>query len=72
MICSAKKLVCLAPGKGKAMIVERLLCETVSRDCPATVMRHHPDATLLIDQDALLVYHHSVPLVNRHDDGCFS
>ena len=52
MICSAKKLVCLAPGKGKAVIVERLLSETVSSQCPATVMRHHPDATLLIDQDA--------------------
>ena len=52
MICSGKKLVCLASGKAKAMIVERLLCETVSSDCPATVMRHHPDATLLIDQEA--------------------
>ena len=52
MICSAKKLVCLAPGNSKAMIIKQLLHDAISSHCPATVMRHHPDATLLIDQDA--------------------
>lgn len=46
------KLIASVPGKRKASIVRRALDEPVSTDCPATLLRTHPDATIYLDRDS--------------------
>ena len=51
-ICSAKRIFCLASGKNKANIVKRMLCDSISPNCPASILRKQSQATLFLDQDA--------------------
>ncbi len=46
------KLILSIPGTRKAHIIRRALEDPISPDCPATVLRKHPDATAYLDQDA--------------------
>ncbi len=52
MICSAKKIICLAPAKRKAKVVKEMLQESISIDCPASILRQQPQATLFLDVDS--------------------
>lgn len=52
MICSAKKIICLAPEKRKAKIVKQMLDCTISTDCPASILRTQQQATLFLDVDS--------------------
>ncbi|NMG06096.1 glucosamine-6-phosphate deaminase [Brasilonema sp. UFV-L1] len=52
MICSAKKIICLAPGKRKAKIVKRMLESDITTDCPASILRTQQQATLFLDVDS--------------------
>jgi glucosamine-6-phosphate deaminase len=49
MICSAKKIICLAPEKRKANVVKEMLQGAISTDCPASILRQQPQATLFLD-----------------------
>ena len=49
-ICSAKKILCLAPGKHKAKIVGKTLQGSISEDCPASVLRRQKQAILFLDR----------------------
>lgn len=51
-LCSAKKMVCVAPETRKAKAVKAALHGPISPACPASVLRKQPHATLLIDQDS--------------------
>mgnify|MGYP001220313137 CR=1 FL=1 len=46
------KLIVSVPGIRKAGIVSRVLGETISTACPATILRTHPDATLYLDEES--------------------
>ncbi|MGB7266449.1 MAG: glucosamine-6-phosphate deaminase [Terracidiphilus sp.] len=46
------KLILTVPGERKAQIVKRTLREAVSENCPATILRTHPDATLFLDAES--------------------
>ena len=46
------KLIISVPGDRKAAIVRRTLQDPISTDCPATILRTHPDATLYLDTDS--------------------
>ena len=48
----APKLIASVPGKRKASIVRRALTEAISLDCPATILRTHPDVTLYLDLES--------------------
>ncbi len=48
----AKRLILIASGKQKATIVRRIMEEEVSEDIPATIVKIHPNSTLLIDYQA--------------------
>ncbi|WP_375477781.1 glucosamine-6-phosphate deaminase [uncultured Nostoc sp.] len=48
-ICSAKKIICLAPEKRKANVVREMLESYVGKDCPASILRQQPQATLFLD-----------------------
>ena len=51
-IMSARHLVLLATGKGKAEAVHHLAEGPVSAMWPATILQHHPHVTVLVDDAA--------------------
>jgi glucosamine-6-phosphate deaminase len=46
------KLILTVPGSRKAAAVRRTLHGPVSTDCPATILRTHPDVTIYLDMDS--------------------
>lgn len=46
------KLILSVPGGRKAGIVKRAFTEPISTDCPATILRTHPDATIYLDPES--------------------
>ncbi len=52
MICAAKKIICLAPGKHKANIVKQLLEGKITEELPASILRKQPQANLLLDAES--------------------
>ncbi|MDZ8263997.1 glucosamine-6-phosphate deaminase [Nostoc sp. ChiQUE01b] len=48
-ICSAKKIICLAPEKRKANVVKEMVQGSISTNCPAAILRQQPQATLFLD-----------------------
>ncbi|MGC1781031.1 MAG: glucosamine-6-phosphate deaminase [Acidobacteriaceae bacterium] len=51
-ILRVPQLLVTAPGRRKAEIVRRTIEETISTDCPATILRTHPNVTLYLDEDS--------------------
>ncbi len=51
-IMSARHLVLLATGRGKAEAVHQLVEGPVSALWPATILQHHPHVTVLVDEAA--------------------
>jgi glucosamine-6-phosphate deaminase len=51
-LCSAQKMLCIAPEKRKAKAVFDALRGPVSTACPASVLRKQPHATLFLDKDS--------------------
>ncbi len=49
---SARHLVLLAQGRGKAEAVHQLVEGPVSAMWPGTVLQHHPHVTVLVDDAA--------------------
>ena len=49
MICAAKKIICLAPGKSKAKLIKQLLEGNITQQFPASILRNQPQANLLLD-----------------------
>ncbi|WP_445635290.1 Glucosamine-6-phosphate deaminase [Nostoc sp. DSM 114161] len=48
-ICSAKKIICLAPETRKANVVKQMLQGAITTECPASILRQQPQATLFLD-----------------------
>ena len=46
------KLIVSVPGNRKAEIMRRTLEEVISTECPATILRTHPDVTVYLDRDS--------------------
>ena len=46
------RLIASVPGPRKAHIVYRALTEPITTECPATLMRKHPDCTVYLDQES--------------------
>lgn len=46
------KLIAIVPRPRKAGIIRRALEEPISTDCPATILRTHPNATVYVDMDS--------------------
>ena len=46
------RLILAVPGKTKAAAVKAALDGPVTGDCPASILRRHPNATLYIDRDS--------------------
>ncbi len=55
MLCSAKKILCLVPGKGKASAVKEILQGSITHDSPGSILRTQAAATLFLDADSASV-----------------
>ncbi|MEO1400071.1 MAG: glucosamine-6-phosphate deaminase [Cyanobacteria bacterium J06635_1] len=51
-ILAVQSLVCVAFGENKAHIVKRLLQGPITPECPASILRKHPQTTLFLDAAA--------------------
>ena len=51
-IFKARKIVILASGEGKAEAVKKMLKGNITTTCPASLLRLHPDVTLICDKEA--------------------
>ena len=56
-LMSGKAIVCVVPGTRKAHAVQATVQHPISTDCPATILRRHPDAVLYLDPDASRLLH---------------
>lgn len=52
-LMAGRHLVCAVPGPTKRAAVARLLSGSIGTDCPATILRTHPDCTLHVDAESL-------------------
>ena len=52
-LMAGRHLCCAVPGPTKRAAVARLLSGSIASDCPATILRTHPDCTLHVDPDSL-------------------
>lgn len=46
------RLIVTVPGERKAEIVRRALQDPIAEECPATILRRHPNATLFLDAES--------------------
>ena len=51
-LCSAQKMLCIAPEKRKAKAVVDALRGPISTACPASILRKQAHATLFLDKDS--------------------
>jgi glucosamine-6-phosphate deaminase len=51
-ILSAKFIYCMVPAHSKAEAVKKTLQDSISTDCPATILRNHENAILFLDNDS--------------------
>lgn len=51
-LMAGARLFCAVPGPAKRAAVRRALRGPVATDCPASVLRRHPDCTLYLDADS--------------------
>jgi glucosamine-6-phosphate deaminase len=49
---NAPQLFCIVPAPTKAKAVARTVNGEINEECPATVLRNHPDAVLYLDADS--------------------
>ncbi len=51
-LMNSKKLLLLANGKRKSMVIKKAVEETISNLFPASIVQQHPESYVLIDEDA--------------------
>jgi len=51
-IMKAKKIVLIATGQNKAEAIKHLVNDEPNTDWPVTVLKNHPDVTIIIDEQA--------------------
>ena len=51
-LMAGKHLYCMVPGKNKVNAVWHTLSNEISTQCPASVLRKHPHATLFLDNES--------------------
>lgn len=51
-LMSADYVYCVVPGKQKAKAIRDTLYGPISTDCPASILRTHPNAKLFVDQES--------------------
>jgi glucosamine-6-phosphate deaminase len=52
-IMSCKTICCVVPDERKSLAVKHTIYNEISTECPATILRKHPDTVLFLDLPAL-------------------
>jgi glucosamine-6-phosphate deaminase len=52
-IMKSKKILLLVSGESKAEAISRLINEPIHNNNPSSVLKNHPDVTIIADEDAL-------------------
>ncbi len=52
MLCAAKKMICICPGKNKAQAVRNTIKGPIGTACPASILRRQAHAALLLDAES--------------------
>ena len=53
-LIAGKAIYCMVPGKNKAKAVFNTLTGSIDEQCPASVLRKHPNAILFLDKESSL------------------
>lgn len=51
-LTSGKTMICTVPGKTKTEAIQKMLNDEIDTSCPATILRQHENAYLIVDSDA--------------------
>ncbi len=51
-ILKAKEILLIASGKNKAEAIKQMLEGDVTEACPASILREHPNVTIILDEEA--------------------
>lgn len=51
-LTAGETMICTVPGPTKTEAIQNMLQQEIDPSCPATILRRHDDAHLIIDQDA--------------------
>lgn len=51
-VMDAKKILLIASGKAKADAVKAMVEGPVNEQCPASILQNHPDAIVIVDEEA--------------------
>jgi glucosamine-6-phosphate deaminase len=57
-LMAGKQVYCIVPGKNKTIAVYNTLYKRISEQCPASVLRTHPDAVLFLDENSAALIKH--------------
>ncbi len=68
-ICDARRILLVATGAAKAPAIARALTGEVDEDCPASILRTHPEVRVLVDPDAAVGLGERVRRVARLGEG---
>lgn len=52
MLLSGKHLICTVPGPTKATAVRHMVTGPVTTECPASILRLHPDCSIFLDRES--------------------
>lgn len=52
-LSAGKTMICTVPGRTKTEAIHKMLNNDVDTSCPATILRQHKDAHLIVDKEAL-------------------
>jgi len=50
-LMSARKMICVVPGKSKRQAVNKMLFGSITTQCPASILRTHPSCKLFLDAE---------------------
>jgi len=59
-LMSGKFIYCMVPGKNKARAVDDTLNGSISEQCPASILRKHPNAVLMLDRESSSLLKHYI------------
>jgi len=64
-IMKSRKIILLASGAKKAPILYNLFKTDVTEEIPASILKEHPDVTIIADSEALALLKEKEGSVNR-------
>jgi len=62
-LMNCKQLITVVPGKLKANAVKAMLDGPLTTDCPASILKNHPNAVLYLDADSAMLLSDSAGLL---------